>query len=229
MAIPVVRVFIRSAKKEELGLFLCIWFLSELFLTILPAAGISISPLLFQLTGYIGYPILGYYIAEYSHDSKWKAVLFGISWIFTVLATHILSDRSQTLNSTFYEYLTPNVILMTYGAFTWITNYNWENSIIFRGFIGKFSLLTSKISFTVYFIHPIILCYLFANPPHIFRTLVSNPLTGVLILSTLTFFISWIFSYLIDTIPGLILKTVHQTVQNASTQYHKKNEFRGYD
>jgi surface polysaccharide O-acyltransferase-like enzyme len=218
LAIPVIRVYTRSAKKEDLEAFLTIWFISEFLLTILPVIGISISPMLFQLAGYIGYPILGYYAKEYAHDSKQKMFLFTGCWIFTVLATYYLSDKSQMLNSTFYEYLAPNVILMTYVAFTWISNHNWTNSILFRGFLGKISLLTSKISFTVYFIHPIILRYLSKYPPHTLEKIISNPVTGLLILSIQTFFISWVFSYLIVSIPELILKKICQTNNKATIQ-----------
>ena len=228
LAIPVLRVYIRAAKQEELKLFLVIWFLSELVLTILPAVGIPVSPLLFQLSGYLGYPILGYYAVKYADFSKAKALIFAGCWLFTVLATQYLSDKNQALNALFFEYLSPNVILMTYIAFTWIHKHDWRKSILFRGVLGKFSFLTSKISFTVYFIHPIILRYLTKYPPPYLRQWILDPIPGLLILCMQTFFISWLFSYLIVSIPEWIARKAHQMANHPAAQ-SRESEYHGQD
>ena len=109
-------------------------------------------------TGYIGYLVLGYYLSikTYTyHRVKKKTIavlLIGAGIGCTILGTYYNSILSGRFDKTFYDYLTPNVLLFSLGIFIFLKNINFKNSIL-RNVI----LSISKYSYGIYFVHILVL------------------------------------------------------------------------
>lgn len=197
LVMPLMRVFIRSAKKYEIELFLAIWFFSQIIQFGFSFFGVALFGKLFQIVGLIGYPIMGYYISTYRNKSKRLIVFLLSMWFFTAIITYYLSSLTRTLNETFYQYEAPNVIIMSFVVFSWFTNFDWTKLIESSKRFEKFFTRTSDLSLSIYFIHPALLAVFFKFSQNILPDFFSNPILFLLIIPILVFVVSWVIAYLL--------------------------------
>lgn len=183
---PILSKWLNNSSKRETEYFLVIWLVS--IIAALPLVNnyfpkINIS----YFSGFIGFPVLGYYLSRLNFNFKNKkaiyvlSVLFGI--IITILGTYFLTKQDGALNQSFYEYLSLNVILVSAAIF-----------LLFKDFIkgnSKIILFFSKYSYGIYLVHILIIWtlsrfgfnYTFIHPA------ISIPLTAVLCLILSAFII----------------------------------------
>lgn len=72
------------------------------------------------LGGYTGYFLLGHYLHEYELSKKKRSLLYivgGISAIFTIIGTIIISSTPAGANSKLFNYLLPNVLFVASAVF----------------------------------------------------------------------------------------------------------------
>ena len=119
---PVYSKWIKNCDSKEILYFLCIWFL--LIVMNIPFCKKFIPNInLTYFSGYIGYPILGYYLMENSSKYKKIAIPFIIIGIsITMFGTYFLSNWKGYIHEAFYEFLSPNVLMTSIGVFIIGTN-----------------------------------------------------------------------------------------------------------
>jgi surface polysaccharide O-acyltransferase-like enzyme len=186
---PIIGKWIRQSDKQEIKYFIGIWLITMIaqlpFVNkIVPNINIT------YFTGYIGFPILGYYLNKYSFDFNGKkafyilSILTGI--VITSLGTFFITDNLNRFDELFYGYLTPNVLLVSAGVFLLFKNF-----VKFGTKMTKIVLFFSKYSYGVYLIHVLVLMvlakfnisYAFVNP------IIGIPVTSILCIVVSTFIV----------------------------------------
>jgi surface polysaccharide O-acyltransferase-like enzyme len=173
--IPILGRWARNATEKEILYFLIIWSCILCFnYPIFSKYKIDFS--LSYFSGYIGYLVLGYYLSLKSDFGKISAhtisfLLIGLGIGSTVLGTTLSSIVAGKFDKTFYEYLTPNVLLLSIGVFVFFKNQHAKNKRF-----KKLRMNISKYSYGIYFVHILVLMVL--NKIGIIGALI-NPIIGV--------------------------------------------------
>ncbi|WP_183558964.1 acyltransferase [Mucilaginibacter sp. SP1R1] len=197
--IPVISKFVRHATEKELLYFLAVWFLTIL-ISKPYLAQFNIAFDLRYFTGYIGYLVLGHYLA-YKTINFWGLLLVStlvfISFAFIIAAgTHYLEVKDHELSTYFYEPIGPFVIILSASAFLmakcttvklnaplrWISNH-----------AGKYTL-------GIYLSHALILSSLdlIDINSSLFIPALSIPLVALL-----CFALSWLLIWIMSKLPLL--------------------------
>ena len=120
LIIPILSKFIRNASEKEIRYFLLVWFIvvafSQPYLNrFWPQVDVR------YFTGYIGYLVLGYYLANKPVPERGLLVPL---WIFylvclssIVLGTYFITESTHSLSTIMYEPLGPFIILYSAGIF----------------------------------------------------------------------------------------------------------------
>lgn len=193
---PIIGKWITNSNKNEIKYFLVIWFLTIVAqLPFLNKIAPNIN--LTYFSGYIGLPILGYYLSNYSYDFKGKNIVYTLTILtgimITIFGTFFITKHHGIFNDSFYSYLSPNVILVAVGVF-----------LLFKGFVISGTRTTciilffSKYSYGIYLIHVLVLWVL---GKFSISYVIVNPLIGIPITSVLCFVISALLVYGIDKLP----------------------------
>jgi surface polysaccharide O-acyltransferase-like enzyme len=154
--VPIIGKWIRASTEKEIIYFLGIWL------------GVMIldQPLISKIkpdidfscfSGYLGYLVLGYYLKIKSFGSKKRQNIIGLSLIgtglcTTIIGTFLVQYYTKEYVSTFYEPLSPNILLYASGLF-----------ILFKNKDTQFKPLTSirnffsQYSYGIYLVHVLIL------------------------------------------------------------------------
>ena len=190
--IPVLNSFIKDYKIKGAEYFLAIWLFTMILKTF------NAYPLwhyfnLDMFAGFIGYPVLGYWLAnkKFKLDDK-KLCILGLIILIISLAVFVYLGYTK-VSLIRYENL-PNMF-MGVGLFLFVMcldRLNKFNSIK-DNFIGKAILSLSVCSYGMYFSHTIVVKELSYHNPG------SNmlfPLMFVLIV-----FLSWLLPYVLSKIP----------------------------
>lgn len=197
LVIPILRGWIKNTQEKEIVYFLILWGISTVVL----------NPLLedynpgIELTffgSFTGYLVLGYYLSIKSFEKN-RFILKGLG-IFTILligfttyATYFLSNRDGELNQDFYEYLSPNILLLSAAIFILLKKIEIKNN-----YFKRLSSLTNKYSFGVYLVHVLILAGLDAVG---LNWKFIHPLIGIPLTTIACFSFSSILIYLVAKIP----------------------------
>lgn len=185
--IPYLSKVVHQLEKIDFYLFFGLWILT-LFMNI-PVIKFYFP--IFDLTfftGYIGYLLLGYFLTiskSRLFSCKSGVFMFIAGWFLTVLFSWISSDYEQNFVGIYYNYLSPNVAMMSTGIFIIIKEMNIHNSTF-----NKVSQLISKYSFGVYLNHVLIITILYKLG---INWKVFNPILG----TSITFCVVMIFSVII--------------------------------
>ncbi|MFN5459946.1 MAG: acyltransferase [Bacteroidota bacterium] len=190
---PIIGVWLQNSNKNGIKYFLGIWFLTSLIhlpfiKKLIPNVDIS------YFSGYIGFPILGYYLSKLSLNfNKKKEIYFSLIVIgifITIFGTYVSTKYTGNFYSGFYSYLSPNVILVAVGIF-----------LLFKDFVrfnSKFILFFSKYSYGTYLVHVLILT---AFGELGISNVFSNPIIGIPIISALCFFVSTLIIWVVNKLP----------------------------
>jgi len=153
---PVLRVFTARATKTDLLYFCGIWLI---VVAVLPIINEQFSILIdFDFpfsSGYIGYFVLGFFLAGVPLTRKTlllSASIFLASYIFTFLAIYI-GMQSPKYDQFYEQYLSLNVILMSSSAFLLFKS---MNDFIPEG-IKKWLIPLSGASFGIYLLHVLVM------------------------------------------------------------------------
>lgn len=185
LATPIIKKFAVNATKNELKYFLTIWFLIA---SLIPSSkalfSIDISFINPSWVTYLGYFVGGYYIVHRSKISKnylqLSKIIYFLNLFFTIVGTYLLSVNSNQFSGHLYEYLSINVLFMSFSSF--ILLFNYLKKIKIKNLIIQYVHLISENSFGIMLSHIILIKYL-NLPPY---PLVTIPLSTLII-----FFISF--------------------------------------
>ena len=144
--IPIIGKWVRVSTEKEILYFLSIWLIT-LFLTYPSISENKLNIDLTYFTGFIGYLVLGYYLSTKTFGNKKRTDIISIFLIvsgivITIVGTYLFSLKEKKFNSVFYEYLTPNILMVSVGLFLFIKNrqdFKSEVLLTIRNFINKFS------------------------------------------------------------------------------------------
>lgn len=190
--IPVLNSFIKEYGIKGAEYFLAIWFFTMILKTF------NSYPLwhyfnLDMFAGFIGYPILGYYLAnkEFNLNNK-KLCISGLIILLISLAVFVYLGYTKACLIR-YENL-PNMF-MGIGLFIFIMSLDRLNSFnkIKDNFIGRAITSLSVCSYGMFFSHVIVVKELSYHNPG------SNLLFPVMFV--LIVFLSWLLPYILSKIP----------------------------
>jgi surface polysaccharide O-acyltransferase-like enzyme len=164
LAAPVLRVFTRTATDLEYKYFLVIWivavclspFLAHFF-------GISLSQYWVVVTGFSGYFIAGYFFSQTSYSARlvrWAVALYMIALLVTIAGTYLLLRKSGQYDSYFYEFLSPNVIIMSLAAYLILRWLPYERIYTLLPWLHRSISVVCATSFGVYMVHVMLLSIL---------------------------------------------------------------------
>lgn len=140
--LPIINGWVKNASEHEVIYFLLIWMI--VLLLNLPFFNKFFTRIDFRyFSGFIGYAVLGYFLNNYIkfRNRSFFAGIFIFGAIITITLTYFLSIRDNKLNSIFYQYLSPNVILSSCGLFLFFKNISFKNKILINviNFISTYS------------------------------------------------------------------------------------------
>lgn len=193
--IPLIGKWINFSPRKEILYFLIIWGIT--ILINLPKID-QIKPDidLSYFSGFIGYPILGYYLAIKNKNIKDRRIailLIAIGALITIVGTYVGTTHKGAYYDIFYGYLSPNAIITSIGIF-----------LLFRHLEFKNNRLNSAIAFVGRYSYGIYLCHIFVmvclSTIGINSSLLS-PIVSILLTSVLCFIISLLVTYTINKIP----------------------------
>lgn len=194
LAIPLINAFIEKYGEDGIKYFLVIWF-ATIILQTFNSYPIFSSYTLDYFAGYIGYPVLGYWLntKEFSLSDE-KMCILGFVILIISLATFVYLDYNK-INLISSIYLNIPMVFMGSGMYLFIRYLDKITSFkhIKDNFIGKAIISLSVCSYGMYFSHVIILRILGNYNPH------SNRLFPVMF--ALTIFLSWLLPYIFSKIP----------------------------
>jgi len=161
---PILRVFTRIATPNDYKYFLIIW----VFAVCLPAFlkqffGISMADFWVIVIGFSGYYVAGYFLNQERYSERsfhWAIALYIIALLVTFIGTYLLLRHNGEYGPYFYEYLSPNVIVMSLASY-YILRWLAYERIYTR--IPRLKQLVSILcvtSFGVYMVHVLLLSVL---------------------------------------------------------------------
>lgn len=196
--IPVLQPWLKLANNKTILYFLSIWLLTILVkqFKLIPQQ----SPLeLRYFSGYVGYLLLGYYLAHRLVITQ-AVYLFaligaGAGFLITLLGTYLASVNQHAFSGMFYEYLSLNVLALSAGVFILMKG-SGDITGDYRPSRLKESLI--RFGFGIYLIHPLplrIMVYFGLNYK------VINPVLAIPLLTLLCLAISYVIAWVISKLP----------------------------
>lgn len=192
--LPVLNSFVKEYDESGLKYFLSIWFILMILKTF------NAYPLwtnfdLSYFAGYVGYPVLGYYLANKEFKiSDSKVCLLGLITLIASLSVFVYLNY---FNSPYISMIYQNVpiIFMGTGLFLFVKYLDKLNKFnsIKDNFIGKAIISLSVCSYGMYFSHVLVVKFLSYYNPH---SHLMFPVMFVLII-----LLSWLLPYVLSKIP----------------------------
>ncbi|MCP2037680.1 acyltransferase family protein [Chryseobacterium sp. HSC-36S06] len=196
LVFPLLSKWIKNSTKREIEYFLTLWFIT-LFITFPFISSFIPKINIIYFSGFIGFPILGYYLNNYDINSNNKKIVYFllivISITITAIGTFILSNFKNKFIDWFYNYLTPNVTIVSICIFLYFkefVNPNEKINSIIRFF--------SKYSYGIYLVHILVLWSI--QKIGLYYNFI-NPIIGIIITSLVCFVLSTIIIYFVNKFP----------------------------
>ena len=171
--VPVLNRWIKHCPEKEIVYFLSLWLVSMVVAAYLPEGFIPVS--LLHFSGYTGYLVAGYYLAQKNNENKKyinatvAALALGI--LLTFAGTWYITSRQGKFSALYYDFLQPNVMLTALAIFWWFKN----SSFTTRYWSGSMATV-SKYSYGIFLAHVLVLYTL--HKVHIDGSLI-HPVVGV--------------------------------------------------
>ncbi len=193
---PIINYFILKASEPEIVFFLCISFLGTTIFPILKIFfKLKISLDISNFGSYLGYFVSGYYLKnkEIKLTAIWYFLVFMAGYLITVFGTYWLSGNYGKYSGYFYDYFSPNTVIMTFSIFMLF------KTALNRNILPQIIEPLDKASFGIYLAH-----LLFINI--ISRKFAINwawkpPLFGILSHAILALICSFAIVWLLGKLP----------------------------
>ena len=122
LVVPILRVFVSAASRRDLTYFVILWFVATpLFELAQRILGFPTALIIPVVTGYIGYFMLGYLLADLQLDRRGRILsIVGIilAVAVTFFGTNMLSAKAGPVDAYIYSYFSlPTVLAATCGFF----------------------------------------------------------------------------------------------------------------
>ena len=143
--IPIIKPWVQQASNQAILYFLGIWLV---IVTVNQLKIITVSsPFdVRYFSSYLGYLVLGYYLAHRVTITKTlkklSVIIFILGFLATLTGTYLASQQKNFFSHDYYDYLTLNVILASVGMFLLIKGLRpiegKTSYTTFRNFINKY-------------------------------------------------------------------------------------------
>lgn len=200
LVIPVLGKFIRNATEKETLYFLAVWLVVMLFS----------QPYLIRYNpqvdaryfgGYIGYLVLGYYLANKQFKSSFILALAGglaiISVVMITIGTAMLYRYYNGISTLMYEPLSWPIVIASSSVFLMMRFVPLKAPALYltiRNFIGKYN-------YGIYLGHALILTLLDYDETYNLSYKSFNPYFSIPITALVCFVITLLMVYLINKLP----------------------------
>ena len=191
--IPIIGKFVRHATEREILYFLVVWF-AVMLITQPYLVRVNPSVDMHYFAGYIGYLVLGHYLAFKNFETKnlrgWMIALFIFSIAIITVGTWYIAPLPKWPGTMFYEPVNPAVLTLSASIFMVVklTVPKVSPGVIqIRDFVGKYN-------YGIYLGHALILYFLddpFGVSYKLCTPIISIPLTA-LICFIVTLFMVWL-------------------------------------
>ena len=164
LVVPILRVFTHKASQADFKYFLLIWIIAVCLPPMLDQFfGITLANFWVIVIGFSGYFIAGYFFSQVGYTKpsmRWSMVLYITALLVTLIGTYLLLRQKGEYDSYFYDYLSPNVIIMSLSAY-WILRWLPYERIYGRlPWLSRLVMLLCVTSFGVYMVHVLLLSIL---------------------------------------------------------------------
>ena len=193
--IPVIGKFVRHATEKEILYFLVVWF-GVMLITQPYLSRVNPSVDMHYFAGYVGYLVLGHYLAfkdfNVKHLRLWMWVLFIFSITLIAIGTWLIIPYSHWPGTMFYEPVNPAVLMLSASVFMIVKLTVPKVPPIItriRDFAGSYN-------YGIYLGHALVLYFLddpFGISYKLCTPIISIPLTA-LVCFVITLLMVWIIS-----------------------------------
>jgi surface polysaccharide O-acyltransferase-like enzyme len=164
LVVPVLRVFTRTAAEMDYKYYLTIWMIAVCLPPLLARFfGITLADFWVIVIGFSGYFVAGYFFSQVSYSTRsirWSIALYIIALLVTFAGTYLLLRQKGEYVSFFYEYLSPNVIIMSLSAYLLLRWLPYERIYMKMPWLNRLVTIVCVTSFGVYMVHVLLLSIL---------------------------------------------------------------------
>ncbi|MES2797686.1 MAG: acyltransferase family protein [Bacteroidota bacterium] len=193
---PVLNYFIVKATEVEIIYLLLICFLSTtVFQFAKEFFKLPISLDLSNFGSYLGYFVAGYYLKNktFSFNKYWYLLGFLMGYTATLYGTYWLSGQHGKYTRYFYDYFSPNSVLMSLSIFLFF------KEMLNKDLVPKVIETLDRTSFGIYLVHLLIINIL--SRKFAINWAWHPPIWGIVTHASLTLIISFILIWIISKLP----------------------------
>lgn len=195
---PILSRWLEQVSKHELEFYLMLWGVTLCFplLSMFVETNLSNTGMLFYISGYVGYFVLGHYLSKYPDALSLKVMavptMIAIATPVAFKALHIEVDFYSV-----FWYLSIFVAILTVAMFKIFT---MKSIKLEKGTVAeRIITTTSGLSFGIYLIHIAIMCSFLWKQEWIIN--INNYILQWAVIVLLTFILSWMAAYMISLLP----------------------------
>ncbi|MDD3223936.1 MAG: acyltransferase [Clostridium sp.] len=198
---PLLSCFVNKENKSLINYMLLLWIvfgvLIPFFQGFFPGAKFADYANLNLLSGYVGYYVLGYKLAN--TNKKFNMIklfiIFIIGWFMTAAMSYFYQNKIGGFSTFPQNFTNPNIVIMSFAIFAFIRQLVQEHKLSKK--VKSIILNISYLSFGIYLIH-----YLFRNISIIiFQKCASTwPVVYMIISPMFVFFASYISIFILSKI-----------------------------
>lgn len=162
LAVPVLKIYVASAKKQDFQYFIALWLAScALVPALFKLSGISLSIQLVVATHLTGYFVTGYALRDILVTKLQRLLLFvaGIcSCLISAVGTYYLTKYNHgNFDAFIVESASPTIFVYSVCTFLLFKSTDWKQYGNKHPLIIKAGKSISDLSFSMYLVHPIII------------------------------------------------------------------------
>ncbi len=193
---PIINQFVQKASETEILYLLIICFtgttIFQLFSTFFK---INIRLDIGNFGGYLGYFVAGYYLKNkhFKFNKYWFLILFIFGYLITILGSYWISNTEGKFAKYFYEYFSPNSVLMSFSIFLFF------REVLNQDFLPKILGPLDKASFGIYLAHLLIINIL--SRKFAINWAWNPPFMGIIIHASLALIISFCLVWTLGKLP----------------------------
>ena len=201
---PVLRVLTRYGERKIIKYFLLLWFLGTAIVPLIVLiSGFTVELKLFAVTGWVGYFLLGFYLAERRMRSSTLYTAWLIGFLWTILGTFAVTSLVGGHTGLFFlDYLSASVILASASIFLLLSRISPGAFEIRFSRINRLIRLIGQNTLSIYLLHVMVLESL-QKGYFGFQISVNtmNPIVEIPLITIVTLFICAGIVFLLKRIP----------------------------
>jgi surface polysaccharide O-acyltransferase-like enzyme len=193
---PFVNHWLSKANEREVNFFLILCFIGCcIFPLIKKILAIEIKLDLQNFGGYIGYFVAGYVLKNrtLSINKWWYLLAFFVGYFITISGNYYLTKSLGKYDALFYDYLSPNSILMSLSIFMFF------KEALNKEFLPALMNPLDACSFGIYLCHLQIINVL--SRKFGINWIWHPPFTGIFVQAGITLAVAFVFIWLISKLP----------------------------